>query len=62
MATPKKPVTKKVVDEDDDDLDEDVTPGKKVANEDDDFDDDIALDDDLVSFDPYDPYDDEDED
>lgn len=61
MATPKKPVTKKVVDEDDD-LDDDVTPSKKVADEDDDFDEDVPLDDDLGRFDSFDPYDDEDDD
>lgn len=62
MATPKKPVTKKVVDEEDDDFDDDVKPGKKVADDDDDFDEDVPLDDDLVRFDTFDPYDDEEDD
>ncbi|TWR31658.1 hypothetical protein FPZ43_04085 [Mucilaginibacter pallidiroseus] len=61
MATPKKPVSKKYEDEDED-LD-DPQPGKKVADEDDDFDDETPLDDDLGGgFDSYDPYDDDDDD
>lgn len=65
MAAPKKPYdsTKKINDDEDDDLDEDdLIPGKKVADEDDDFDEDIPLDDDLGFETGYDPYDDEDED
>lgn len=62
MATPKKPVTKKVADEDNDDLDDDIKPGKKVADDDDDFDDNTPLDDDLGRFDSFDPYDEEDDD
>ena len=62
MATPKKPVTKKVVDDEDEDLDEDVKPVKKVAYDDDDFDDSVPLDDDLGRFDSFDPYDDEEDD
>ncbi|GGH05699.1 hypothetical protein [Mucilaginibacter phyllosphaerae] len=66
MAAPKKPYnsTKKINDEEDDDLDaDDPTPGKKVADDDDDdFNEDMPLDDDLGGFDSYDPYDDEDED
>lgn len=61
MATPKKPSTKKISDEDDDNFD-DPQPGKKVADDDDDYDEDMPLDDDLGGFDSYDPYDDEDDD